>query len=281
MPNKPQKLTLPVLITRGAIVYPGTQTSLDAGRDFSMAAIDACRTQTDSLIFVVSQKEENVDNPTSDDIYDVGTLCHVLSVTERQNYYKVRIEGVERVKLEDVRYDETNKIYIGEGIVLPLPVVDEEKAEDIINELRREIDNSQDVLANMPKTVANLISRTHSVPIVCYSISSISDAPIKTKQAVLELNDIGVLVEYAKALIKGHQQKSEIERLINEDVRQSAEKSQREYFLREKLKAVKKELGEDGQGLNSPDAILERIEKEPYPEHVKKKVKAELKKVGS
>ena len=278
MPNKPQKLTLPLLITRGAIVFPGTQSSLDAGREFSVNCIDAGRNQTDSLIFVVSQIDEDVDNPTENDIYKVGTLCHILAVSSRDGYYKVRIEGVERVELNSVKYDETGKLFIAEGSVLPIPPIDEEKNEDIIRQIKRNIDEYPDIVAKMPKTVSNLIARTHSAQIVCYSIASFTDAPLKTKQALLESNDYNELLEYAKILLKGEQQKTEIDRGIQDTVRESAEKSQREYFLREKLKAIKKELGEDDESGNSPDAILEKLENNPYPEHVKKKVKAELKK---
>ena len=278
MPNKPQKLTLPLLITRGAIIFPGTQSSLDAGREFSVNCIDAGRAQTDSLIFVVSQIDEDLDNPTENDLYKVGTLCHILTVSSRDGYYRVRIEGVERIELNSVKYDETGKLFIAEGSVLPIPPIDEEKNEEIIRQIKRNIDEYPDIVAKMPKTISNLIARTHSAQIVCYSIASFTDAPLKTKQALLESNDYNELLEYAKILLKGEQQKTEIDRGIQDTVRESAEKSQREYFLREKLKAIKKELGEDGEGENSPDSILEKLENNPYPEHVKKKVKAELKK---
>ena len=278
MPNKPQKLTLPLLITRGAIVFPGTQSSLDAGREFSVNCVDAGRSQTDSLIFVTSQIDEDVDNPTENDIFKVGTLCHILTVSSRDGYYRVRIEGVERVELTSVKYDENGKLFVAEGSVLPILPIDEEKNEEIIRQIKRNIDDYPDIVAKMPKTISNLIARTHSAQIVCYSIASFTDAPIKTKQALLESNDYNELLEYAKILLKGEQQKTEIDRGIQDTVRESAEKSQREYFLREKLKAIKKELGEDTGDNNSPDAILERLENNPYPEHVKKKVKAELKK---
>ena len=278
MPNKPQKLTLPLLITRGAIIFPGTQSVIDAGRDFSMGAIDAGKNQTDSLIFVTSQTNEDIDTPTENDVFKIGTLCHIITVSQRDGYYKIRIEGVERVELNSIKFDENGKIFIAEGTVLPLPEIDEEKNDEIIRLIKREIDEYPDLVVKMPKTISNLIARTRSAQIVCYAIASFTDSPIRTKQSLLESNNYDELVEYAKILLKGEQQKTEIDRGIQDSVRESAEKSQREYFLREKLKAIKKELGEDVESNNSPDAILERLENNPYPEHVKKKVKAELKK---
>ena len=278
MPNKPQKLTLPLLITRGAIIFPGTQSVIDAGRDFSMGAIDAGKNQTDSLIFVVSQVNEDVDVPTENDLYKVGSLCHIITVSQREGYYKLRIEGVERVAFDSIKFDENGKIFIAEGTVLPLPEIDEEKNDEIIRTIKREIDDYPDLVVKMPKTISNLIARTRSAQIVCYAIASFTDAPIKIKQSMLESNSYDEIVEYARILLKGEQQKSEIDRGIQESVRESAEKSQREYFLREKLKAIKKELGEDVESSSSPDSILEKLESNPYPEHVKKKVKAELKK---
>ena len=278
MPTKPQKLTLPLLITRGAIIFPGTQSVIDAGRDFSMGAIDAGKNQTDSLIFVTSQMNEDVDVPTENDVFKVGTLCHIITVSPREDYYKIRIEGVERVELNSIKFDENGKIFIAEGTVLPLPEIDEEKNDEIITLIKREIDEYPDLVVKMPKTISNLIARTRSAQIACYAIASFTDSPLRTKQSLLESNNYDELVEYAKILLKGEQQKTEIDRGIQDSVRESAEKSQREYFLREKLKAIKRELGEDVESSNSPDAILEKLESNPYPEHVKKKVKAELKK---
>ena len=278
MVNKPQKLTLPILITRGTIIFPGTQSSLDAGRSFSMNAIDAGRNETDSLIFVASQINENLDNPTEDDVYKIGTLCHILSVTTRNDYYKIRIEGVEKVQLTSIKFDENGQIFIAEGTVVEEEEVNEEENLRIINEINHQINTNPALLGRIPKTTTNLISKTKSARIACYSIGSFSDAPIELKQKLLETSDIKEMSELAMAFLIGEQQKEEIDRGIQDTVRESAEKSQREYFLREKLKAIKKELGEDTESLNSPDAILERLEKNPYPEHVKKKVKSELKK---
>ena len=278
MPTKPQKLTLPLLITRGAIIFPGTQSVIDAGRDFSMGAIDAGKNQTDNLIFVTSQMNEDIDVPTENDVFKIGTLCHIITVSPRDGYYKIRIEGVERVELNSIKFDDNGRIFIAEGTVLPLPEIDEEKNDQIISLIKREIDEYPDLVVKMPKTISNLIARTKSAQIACYAIASFTDSPLRTKQSLLESNNYDELVEYVKILLKGEQQKTEIDRGIQDSVRESAEKSQREYFLREKLKAIKRELGEDVESSNSPDAILEKLESNPYPEHVKKKVKAELKK---
>ena len=277
MPNTPQTLTLPLLVTRGAIIYPGTQSAIDAGRDFSMNAVDAGRKQTDSLIFVTSQLDENVDNPTENDVYRIGSLCHIITTSQRDGYYKLRIEGVERVELNSIKFDENGRLFIAEGTVLPFPELDEEQNDQYIREVKREIDLYPDLVVKMPKTVSNLIARTKSAQIACYSIASFTDAPLKIKQTVLETNDVKELVEYSKILLKGEQTKTEIDRGIQDTVRESAEKSQREYFLREKMKAIKKELGEESDA-SSPESILDKLENNPYPEHVKKKVKAELKK---
>ncbi|MCR5184945.1 MAG: endopeptidase La [Bacilli bacterium] len=277
MPNKPQKLTLPIIITRGTIVYPGTQEVIDAGREISINAVNAGKREADSLVFMTSQFNEDVDNPTENDVYLVGTLCHIISVSPRQGFYKVRIEGAERVSLTSIKYDEDNKYYVAEGKILPLPLLEDEVNDELLRDLKQTIDQYPDIVAKMPKSISNTISRSKNVDVVCYALASILDAPVKTKQAILELDDFNQLVENAKTLLKGEQQKTELERGIQDSVREAAEKSQKEYFLREKLKAIKKELGEDS-GSNSPDAILEKLENNPYPEHIKKKVKSELKK---
>ena len=121
MANKPQALTLPLLITRALVVFPGNQQLIEAGRDFSISAVNASKNECDSLILVTSQRDFNKDNPTADDVFDVGVLCRIISVSERDNRLKVRIEVMERVKLTDVRFEENAGYYSAIGGMNPLP----------------------------------------------------------------------------------------------------------------------------------------------------------------
>ncbi len=278
MANKPQALTLPLLITRALVVFPNTQQVIEAGRDFSISAVTASKNECDSLILVTCQKHLSTENPTGEDVFEEGVLCHIISVSERDNRLKVRLEVVERVKLSDVRFEENAGYYSAIGGMDPLPSISPVENEAIIKAVNKAIEGVPNVFSAMPKNIANIVLKSQSAIAVCFNLVSYLEAPTDTKQKILESKDANSLMEQVLILLNGESQRNQIERDISETVRESAEKSQREYFLREKLKAIKHELGEDAGGANDPDSILEKLEKNPYPENVKAKVKAELKK---
>ena len=275
--GKVKTLTLPLIITRGMIVFPGNQKLVEAGRKFSINAVNQAR--SDSLLFLTAQKNAAVENPGADDIYNIGTLCRILSITERENAVKVRIEVIERVKFEDVHYDDATRTFIATGRTLDNPENNDPEVESAyLDAITSTLDSLPSVVANMPKALINQISKSEDLISVLYSLAAFVDASASQKQELLEINDTPTLFTAVMNLVKGEETKSKIESDINEAVRKQSDKAQKEYFLREKLKAIKKELGENTDDTSSPDAVLEKLEKEPYPESVKKKVKAELKK---
>src|SRR5574344_1609884 len=101
MADKAQTLTLPLLITRALVIFPGNQQLIEAGREFSINAINAARNETNSLIFVTSQNDVHVENPTETDVYRIGTLCHIISNSEREGQERIRVEVVERDQLDN------------------------------------------------------------------------------------------------------------------------------------------------------------------------------------
>ncbi len=278
MANKPQALTLPLLITRALVIFPKNQQLIEAGRDFSISAVNASKNECDSLILVASQKKYDEDNPKPEDVYNVGVLCRIISISERDNRLRVRLEVVERVKLSDIRFEENAGYFSAIGGMDPLPSISPVENEAIIKAVSKALEGVPNIFSTMPKNIANIVTKSPNAVDICFALAGHLEAPTEAKQKILESADANSLMEQVVFLINGENQRNQIERDISETVRESAEKSQREYFLREKLKAIKRELGEDGGDKNDPDTILEKLEKNPYPENVKNKVKAELKK---
>ena len=278
MANKPQALTLPLLITRSLVVFPGNQQLIEAGRDFSISAVNASKNECDSLILVTSQKQFSTENPTGQDVFDIGVLCHIISISERDNRLRVRIEVLERVKLSDIKFEENAGYYSAIGGMNPLPSISPVENEAVIKAVSKALEGVPNVFSAMPKNIANIVMKSPKATDVCFALAGYLEASVETKQKMLESKDVNALMEQVLILLNGENQKNQIEQDISQTVRESAEKSQREYFLREKLKAIKHELGEDGGGQNDPDSILEKLEKNPYPENIKNKVKAEIKK---
>lgn len=278
MATSPSSLTLPLLITKGMILYPKNQKLIDAGRDFSINAIRTSKDKTDSLILISSQREVDIENPTSEDVFPTGVLARIISVSEREKRLRARVEVIDRVSLSNIELDKDDNCYIAKAIMLDPIQIDEKSSETIVNSINHELEKFPSVISKLPKNIVNLCADKSAALDVCYALAGFFDGPIEIKEKMLETNDIVVLAENILAFISGENTKEEIERNISDTVRESTEKSQKEYFLREKLKAIKKELGEDTSGSNSPDKILEKIEKYPYPENIKAKVKSEIKK---
>ena len=278
MAENPSTLTLPLLITKGLILFPKNQKLIDAGRDFSINAIKVSKEKSDSLILIVSQKEGEVENPTADDIFAVGVLARIISISEREKRLRSRVEVIDRVTLSNVHLDEEDKCYVADGTMIESVKVNSDSSAAVVASINHELEKYPTVISKLPKSVVNLCADNNSGLELCYALAGFFDAPTSLKQSLLESNDIMTLAENVLTFISGENTKEQIEKNISDTVRESAEKSQKEYFLREKLKAIKKELGEDVGGNNDPDKILEKLDKYPYPENVKAKVKAEIKK---
>ena len=278
MADSPTSLTLPLLVTKGLILFPKNQKLIDAGRDFSINSIRVSRDKSDSLILIASQKEIDVETPSSETIFSVGVLARIVSVSEREKRIRVRVEVIDRVNLTNIHFDEEDKCFVSDGTLIPQIQVDADTAATLVSSINHELERFPTVISKLPKSIVTLCSNNDNSIELCYAMAGFFDAPVEVKQKMLETNDIVVLAENILAFISGENTKDQIEKNISDTVRESTEKSQKEYFLREKLKAIKKELGEDVGGNNDPDKILEKLDKYPYPENIKAKVKAEIKK---
>ena len=278
MNERPQTLTLPLLPTRSFVLFPSTIQPIEAGRTFSINAIHAAHLQADSLLFVACQKNPNDEVIDFDSIYHVGSLCRIVSIIEKGDLVRVRVDVVERIVLNEISFDQVNGYYVANATVNNVPMVDDLTNESLSRAIVDKLNNLPNVLSLLNKSTLNQINKVKDAVSLCYILASNLQCSTEEKQAILECNNVNDLMGKILLLISGEQTKAQIDENIANSVRESSEKAQKEYFLREKLKAIKKELGENTDGQNSPESILEKLENNPYPENIKKKVKAELSK---
>ena len=278
MNEGPQTLTLPLLPTRSFVLFPATIQPIEAGRLFSINAIRTAHAQADSLIFVACQKNPNDETVDFSSVYQYGTLCRIVSIVEKGDLVRVRVDVVERARLNNLSYDETNGYYVAEGEISRIPPVSDIENDSIIRAIVEKLNNLPNVLSLLNKSTLNMVNKTKDAASLCYILASNLQGSTEEKQKILECDNVNALMEKIVLLLSGEQTKAQIEENIANSVRESSEKQQKEYFLREKLKAIKKELGENTDENNSPETILEKIENNPYPENIKKKVKSELNK---
>ncbi len=269
-------LNLPLLITRGLIVFPNITESIEAGRTFSMNAISESRDQTNSLILITAQKDPKNNDLTGDgDIYDVATLCRIVNFVEQEKFYRIRVVGSKRVKLDQVRYE--NDSYWAEATVIEDEIGDENEEVKLIQNIVKAFEDSPNLGRNIPKAALNNLARGVAGNDISDTLAAYLPISVEQKASILREPKVNERLRLMLQMVAQQKEIATIDEKIEDTVRERAEKTQKEYYLRERMKAIKDELGESGGG-NDIDAIKEKLEKNPYPESVKKKVNKEIKK---
>lgn len=273
-PNEKQPLTLPFLITKGLVVYPNMNEAVDAGRPYSMEAIRQAKANSNSLLFVGCQKEADKDDiKIPDDVFETATLCRIVYSNEKDGSIKVRLIGSRRVLLSNIRFEKGS--YIADGSILEDEEGDANEELQLIAKLSQSLMTSNFMNPNVVKNTLTSLQNGDSVGNVVDTIAQYLDFRVADKVALLAERNTNERLKILLRLLDEQKQITQIEQKLDETVRERAEKSQKEYFLREKMKAIKDELGE-GSGVNDVDAIKAKLEKNPYPENVKAKIKNEL-----
>lgn len=279
MIEKKEVVVAPLIITRGLVTFPGCPATIEAARTPTLAALELTK-DFDNNILVVSQIDPSIDNPTKDDIYMVGTFCRVISVTPLKDYTRVRVDPRFRVKLTLVasyEKDNPDSSFIASYEEIKDILGDRTEEEALIRSIINELEQMSDVLDTLPKSFINQLSKgvssIHLTNLLGYNMP----LSIKEKQDILETDNVNDRLEMLLKAINKEKAIREVDRTITNRIKESTEKTQREYILREKLKAIRTELGEDEDASDSESKILERLENNPYPENIKAKVKSELK----
>lgn len=279
MIEKKEVVVAPLIITRGLVTFPGCPATIEAARTPTLAALELTK-DFDNNILVVSQIDPTIDNPTKDDIYMVGTFCRVISVTPLKDYTRVRVDPRFRVKLTLVasyEKDNPDSSFIASYEEIKDILGDRTEEEALIRSIINELEQMSDVLDTLPKSFINQLSKgvssIHLTNLLGYNMP----LSIKERQDILETDNVNDRLEMLLKAINKEKAIREVDRTITNRIKESTEKTQREYILREKLKAIRTELGEDEDASDSESKILERLENNPYPENIKAKVKSELK----
>ncbi len=267
--------TLPLLITRGMVLFPNQIQAIEAGRPFSVTAIDEAHRNYNDLILVVSQLTPEVDDPSIDEFYQFGVLGRISNMQVNKKYTRLRILPIARVQISEVI---NNGTYWSATGTIKRDISGDHKEEvALVRNIISNLENMQVITSRLPKELVNQLSKGVSASDITDMLANLLPMTIDQKQKVLESLELNVRLKLVLEAINEEREISDIDKHLQEEVRKSAEKNQREYFLREKLKAIKAELGENVDGDDSSESLLERLEKGEYPEFIKNKVRNELK----
>ncbi|PEL38901.1 endopeptidase La [Bacillus wiedmannii] len=265
---------VPLLPLRGVLVYPTMVLHLDVGRDKSIQALEQAA-MDENIIFLAMQKEMNIDDPKEDDIYSVGTVAKVKQMLKLPNgTLRVLVEGLHRAEVVEF-IEEENVVQVSIKTVTEEVEDDlEEKAlmRTLLEHFEQYIKVSKKVSNETFATVADVEEPGRLADLIA------SHLPIKTKQKqeILEIVSVKERLHTLISIIQDEQELLSLEKKIGQKVKRSMERTQKEYFLREQMKAIQTELGDkEGKG-GEVEELREKIEQSGMPEETMKAALKEL-----
>ncbi|AXR19187.1 MULTISPECIES: endopeptidase La [unclassified Bacillus (in: firmicutes)] len=265
---------VPLLPLRGVLVYPTMVLHLDVGRDKSIQALEQAA-MDENIIFLAMQKEMNIDDPKEDDIYSVGTVAKVKQMLKLPNgTLRVLVEGLHRAEVIEF-IEEENIVQVSIKTVTEEVEDDlEEKAlmRTLLEHFEQYIKVSKKVSNETFATVADVEEPGRLADLIA------SHLPIKTKQKqeILEIVSVKERLHTLISIIQDEQELLSLEKKIGQKVKRSMERTQKEYFLREQMKAIQTELGDkEGKG-GEVEELREKIEQSGMPEETMKAALKEL-----
>ncbi|MCP4407415.1 MAG: endopeptidase La [Gammaproteobacteria bacterium] len=269
---------VPVLPLRDVVVYPHMVTPLFVGREKSVKALDAAMASNKRILLVAQQSAE-LDNPTTDEIHRVGTLSTILQLLKLPDgTIKVLVEGSERARVE--RYIE-NEDFITANISLlkSSTQTGDQELDVFARSIMNLFDQYVKLNKKVPPEILTSLAGIDEPARLADTIAAHMSLKLDEKQKVLEINDVKERLEHLMSLIESELDVLNIEKRIRGRVKQQMEKSQREYYLNEQMKAIQKELGELEDAPNEIEELSQKIEASGMPKEAKSKATAELNKL--
>jgi len=268
---------LPVLPLRDVVVYPHMVIPLFVGREKSIQALDTAM-EGNKQIMLVAQRSAALDDPKVDDIYQIGTVATILQLLKLPDgTVKVLVEGQERART--VRYVESDKQFIAQIALLRSALVSEREAEVLGRSVLNQFDQYVKLNNKIPPEVLSSLASIEDVGRLSDTIAAHMTLKVDERQSLLELLNVRERLERLMAIMESELDLLQVEKRVRGRVKRQMEKSQREYYLNEQMKAIQKELGELEDVPNEIEELTRKIEKSGMPREAKKKASAELNKL--
>ncbi|MHC8509653.1 MAG: endopeptidase La [Rhodospirillales bacterium] len=269
----------PVLPLRDIVVFPHMIVPLFVGREKSVRALEDVM-QDDKQILLAAQKNASQDDPAPGDIFDVGTVSTVLQLLKLPDgTVKVLVEGAHRARIE--RYTETDRFFQVEAALLDEPRIDESEMEALARSVVSQFEGYIKLNKKIPPEVLVSINQIDDPAKLADTIASHLALKIPEKQELLEIAPISERLERVYAFMEAEIGVLQVEKKIRSRVKRQMEKTQREYYLNEQLKAIQKELGDNDESRDEGKELEEKIAKTKLTKEAREKSLAELKKLKS
>ena len=269
--------TLPVLPLRDIVVFPFMVVPLFVGRDKSVRALEAVMKE-DQNILLTSQMDASESEPTPDTIYKTGVIASVLQLLKLPDgTVKVLVEGKSRARIVEFLNNENYFEARAETVVETQN--DAEAIQALTRSVAKEFARYSKMNSNVPEEARAAINDVTDPAKLADTVAGHLGVNIKEKQTLLEITDVGERLEAVFGTMQGEMSVLKVEKRIKSRVKTQMERTQREYYLNEQMKAIQKELGDGGDGDNEAGEYEAKIEETKFSKEAKEKALAELKKL--
>ncbi len=265
---------LPVLPLRDVVVFPYMVIPLFVGRRKSIRALELAM-ESDRRIMLVAQKSASDDDPSPSEIHTIGTIANILQLLKLPDgTVKVLVEGEKRAVIE--AYNETEDHFAARVALLETLPVEGKEAEALMRSVLNEFDQYVKLNMKIPPEILTTLAGIEEPGRLADTVAAHMSIKIDEKQQILEIQDVRERLERILVVLETEIDLLQVEKRIRGRVKRQMEKSQREYYLNEQMKAIQKELGELEDGPNEIEELSKKIAKAGMPKEVRAKAEAEL-----
>ena len=277
--KRTQQRTLPVLPLRDVVVFPYMVMPLFVGRAKSISALDEAMNEGKQLL-LVSQKQADLEEPTVDDVFDVGTIANIIQLLKLPDgTVKVLVEGQQRAKINQLNDGEDH--FSAEVTPIETTFGDEKELDVVKAAVLNEFESSRQLNKKIPADVLGALQRIDDADRLADTMAAHIPVTVRHKQSVLELADVQERLEYLLGMMESEADILQVEKRIRGRVKKQMEKSQRNYYLSEQIKAIRKEMdeGESEDTIDEVEQLRQKVEAAGMPADVREKVESELQKL--
>ena len=277
--KRTQQRTLPVLPLRDVVVFPYMVMPLFVGRAKSISALDEAMNEGKQLL-LVSQKQADLEEPTVDDVFDVGTIANIIQLLKLPDgTVKVLVEGQQRAKINQLNDGEDH--FSAEVTPIETTFGDDKELDVVKAAVLNEFESYLQLNKKIPADVLGALQRIDDADRLADTMAAHIPVTVRHKQSVLELADVQERLEYLLGMMESEADILQVEKRIRGRVKKQMEKSQRNYYLSEQIKAIRKEMdeGESEDTIDEVEQLRQKVEAAGMPADVREKVESELQKL--
>ncbi|EGQ8164010.1 endopeptidase La [Vibrio parahaemolyticus] len=274
--ERSERIEIPVLPLRDVVVYPHMVIPLFVGREKSISCLETAM-ETNKQVLLVAQKQADTDEPTVDDLFEVGTVATILQLLKLPDgTVKVLVEGQQRAKINHFKESD---LFLAEAEFIVTPELDEREQEVIVRSAINQFEGFIKLNKKIPPEVLTSLNGIDEAARLADTIAAHMPLKLVDKQQVLEIIDVTERLEFLMGQMESEIDLLQVEKRIRGRVKKQMEKSQREYYLNEQMKAIQKELGEMEDAPDEFETLQKKIDESKMPQEAREKTEQELQKL--